>query len=232
VSTLGLIPARGDSRGVPRKNLRTLGGKPLVAWAIESAKTSSRVDRVVASTDDDEIADVCRRHGAEVPFLRPAELARDETPDRPVYDHALEWLAEHADYRPDAVVWLRPTAPLREPHDVDAAVDLLLETDCDCVRSVCAAEHHPLWMRTLEGDRLRPLLEAGDETVFHQRQLLPPVYRLNGAVDVVRSSSVTNTGALFGGDVRGYVMPAERSVDLDSELDFAFASLLLERRGE
>jgi CMP-N,N'-diacetyllegionaminic acid synthase len=232
VSTLGLIPARGGSRGVPRKNLRVLGGKPLVAWAIEIAKAASRVDRVVVSTDDEEIADVCTRHGAEVPFLRPAELARDETPDRPVYDHAVEWLAERADYRPDVVVWLRPTAPLRKPRDVDAALDLLLDTGCDCVRSVCAAEHHPLWMRTLQGDRLRPLLETGDETTFHQRQLLPPVYRLNGAVDVVRSSSVAHTDGLFGGDVRGYVMPAERSVDLDSELDFAFAELLVERRAE
>jgi CMP-N,N'-diacetyllegionaminic acid synthase len=232
VSTLALIPARGGSRGVPRKNLRELAGRPLVAWAIETAKASSRIDRVLVSTEDEEIAEVCRRHDGEVPFLRPAELARDEIPDRPVYDHALEWLAEHADYRPDAVVWLRPTSPLREPRDVDTALELLLETGCDCVRSVCAVEHHPLWMRTLEGDRLRPLLESSDDTLFYQRQVLPPVYRLNGAVDVVRSSSVTKTAALFGGDVRGYVMPSERSVDIDSELDLALAAFLLEGRGE
>src|SRR5204862_1417570 len=191
--TLGVIPARGGSRGVPRKNLRDLGGKPIVAWAIETARACPRIDRVVVSTDDDEIGQVARRHGADVPFLRPPELARDETPDRPVYDHAVAWLAENAGYRPDVVVWLRPTAPLRESRDIAEALDLLEGTGCDSVRSVCAAEHHPYWMMRLEGDRLRPLLDQHDATTFHQRQLLPPVYRLNGAVDVVRTESASRT---------------------------------------
>jgi CMP-N-acetylneuraminic acid synthetase len=230
VNTLGLIPARGGSKGVPRKNVRELGGKPLVAWTIESAKACLGVDRVVVSTDDEQIGDICRESGADVPFLRPADLARDDTPDRPVYDHAVEWLAEHAGYRPDAVVWLRPTAPLRKPQDIDASLGVLVETGCDSVRSVCPVEHHPYWMRTLEGDRLTPLLPQAGEDAFYQRQLLPNVYRLNGAVDVVRCSSVAQTTGLFGGDVRGYVMPLERSVDIDSETDFTLAELLLDRR--
>jgi CMP-N,N'-diacetyllegionaminic acid synthase len=228
VNALGLIPARGGSKGVPRKNIRELAGKPLVAWTIETALGCARIDRLVVSTDDEDIAAVCRELGAEVPFLRPPELAEDATPDRPVYQHALDWLARNDGYRPDAVVWLRPTAPLRVAQDIEAVLDLLAASGCDSVRSVCPAEHHPLWMRTLEGDRLRPLLDGGEE--YHQRQLLPPVYRLNGAVDAVRHESASAGPELFGGDVRGYLMPADRSVDLDTTLDFVVAERLLEER--
>ena len=229
MTALGLIPARGGSKGVPRKNLRELAGKPLVAWTIETALRCDGIERLVVSTDDEEIASVCRDLGAEVPFRRPADLARDESPDLPVYEHALDWLAREEGYRPAAVVWLRPTAPLRTVEDIEAVLEMLEETGCDSVRSVCRAEHHPAWMRTLEGDRLRPLLD-GDGANYHQRQALPPVYRLNGAVDAVRSASVGSGPELFGGDVRGYVMPAERSVDLDTMLDFALAERLLEGR--
>ena len=215
--TLGLIPARGGSKSVPRKNVRELAGKPVLAWTVEAALECPLLDRVVVSTDDEEIAEVARRHGAEAPFLRPAELARDDTPDLPVYRHALEALGEG----PDAVAWLRPTVPLRTADDVTAAIRLLEGTGADCVRSVCAAEHSPYWMGRVEGDRFLPLLEE----VFDRRQLLPEIYRLNGAVDVVRCASVGDV--LFGGDVRAYVMPPERSVDIDGELDFLIAEALL-----
>jgi len=165
-----------------------------------------------------------------VPFIRPAELAQDDTPDLPVYQHASSWLAEHEDYRPDIVVWLRPTALLRTVQDVEAAIRLLIETGADCVRSVCSPEHHPYWMKKLNGDRLVPFMEDIDLARYYQRQLLPPVYSLNGAVDVTRCRAVTEKGSLYGGDVRGYAMPVDRSIDLDSELDFAIAELLLERR--
>jgi CMP-N,N'-diacetyllegionaminic acid synthase len=218
VKVLGLIPARGGSRGVPRKNVRELGGKPVLAWTLEAALGCPSLDRVVVSTDDDEIADLARTYGAEVPFERPAELAADETPDLPVYRHALETLGEDC----DAVAWLRPTAPLRTADDIAAAV-ALLDDGADCVRSVCEAEHSPYWMGRIHEGRLVPLLDD----VPAQRQLLPPVYRLNGAVDIVRCSSVRDE--LFGGTVRPYVMPLERSVDLDTELDFLLAEALLRR---
>lgn len=226
MSVLALIPARGSSKGVPRKNVRALGGRPLLAWTIDAALAAATVDRVLVSTDDEEIRAVALAHGAEAPFLRPPELAADDTSDLPVYEHALSWLAERERYEPELVAWLRPTAPLRTAADVDAAVDLLVRTGADCVRSVCAAEHHPFWTRRLEGDRLLPLLEV-DEARYPRRQLLPPAYRLNGAVDVVRRASVR--GELWQGDVRGYEMPRERSVDLDDELDFLLAELLLGR---
>ena len=216
---LGLIPARGGSKSVPHKNVRELAGKPVLAWTVEAALASAVLDRVVVSTDDEEIAEVALACGAEVPFLRPAELAGDETPDLPVYRHALAELGEAF----DAVAWLRPTAPLRTGPDVQAAVRLLADTGADSVRSVCEAEHSPYWMGRLEDGRLVSLLGE----VPARRQLLPPVYRLNGSVDVARCASVGDV--LFGGDVRAYVMPPERSVELDGELDFLLAEVLLRR---
>jgi CMP-N-acetylneuraminic acid synthetase len=217
LKVLGLIPARGGSKGVPRKNVRELGGKPVLAWTVEAALAAERLARVVVSTDDDEIARVAHACGAES-LARPAELAGDGTPDLPVFRHALETLGEF-----DAVAWLRPTAPLRVAADIDAAVALLADAEADSVRSVTRAEHSPYWMGRIDDGRLVPLLAE----VPPQRQQLPDVYRLNGAVDVARCSSVGTE--LFGGDVRAYVMPPERSVDLDTELDFLLAEALLRR---
>lgn len=216
---LVLIPARGGSKSVPRKNLREVGGKPLIVHAIDTARRCASVGRIVVSTDDAEIADAASRAGADVPFLRPAALAADDTPDLPVLEHALGNLADDG-YKPFAVVWLRPTSPLRTPEDVDAAVELLRRTDADSVRSVCLAEHHPYWMKVLEGDKLHPLLPDHEDTVYSRRQLLPDVYRLNGAVEVIRCDRLASrSGSMYGTDVRGYVMPRERSVDVDDESD-------------
>lgn len=227
---LSMIPARGSSKSVPRKNIRSLAGKPLIVWTIETALACPNLDRVIVSTDDEEIAQIASDHGAEVPFLRPAELAQDDTPDLPVYQHALSWLAEHEGYCPDVIVWLRPTVPLRAVEDVECAIEMLIRTGADCVRSICLTEHHPYWMKRLDGDRLVPFVDEIDESKYYRRQLLPPVYRLNGAVDVTWCKAVMGKGLLYGGDVRGYVMPVERSIDLDSELDFALAELLLRTR--
>jgi CMP-N-acetylneuraminic acid synthetase len=227
---LGIIPARGGSKGVPQKNIRLLGGKPLIAWTIETALRSHRINRLIVSTDDASIARISLEYGAEVPFMRPAELAQDDTPDFPVYQHAISWLREHQDCQPDIVVWLRPTAPLRTADDVDTAIGLLTETGADCVRSVCEAEHHPYWMKRLDGHRLVPFVEGIDERRYYRRQTLPPVYRLNGAVDVTRRRFVIEREELYGGNMVGYVMPAERSIDLDGEIDFALAAFLLQGR--
>lgn len=224
---LAIIPARGGSKSIPQKNIRILVGKPLIAWTIEVALSCPSLDRRIVSTDDQEIAEIARQYSAEVPFLRPPELAQDDTPDLPVYKYALSWLREHEGYHPDIVVWLRPTSPLRTTHDIEAAIRLLIQSDADCVRSVCRVEHHPYWMKRFAGDRLVPFIEGFDERRYYQRQLLPTVYRLNGAVDVTWCKTVMERGLLYSGDVRGYIMPIERSIDLDSELDFALAELLL-----
>jgi len=222
---LGLIPARGGSKGVPRKNIRIVLGKPLIAWTIEAAKTCPLLNRVIVSTDDEEIAHVSREFGADVPFVRPRELAQDSTPDLPVCRHALQWLAEHDGFSPDIVVWLRPTAPLRTSYDIEDAINLLCESNVDCVRSICVAEHHPYWMYRLENDILIPLME--DVTVPANRQTLPEVYRLNGAVDVIRTESIPESGHLFSGSICGFVMPIERSIDIDQEIDLLISELLL-----
>lgn len=227
---LGIIPARGGSKGVSRKNIRRLAGKPLIAHTIETALKCPLLHRVIVSTDDEEIAEIARKYGAEAPFMRPSELAQDDTPDLPVCQHALSTLAESEGYCPDIIVWLRPTVPFRTVNDLEATIRLILESGADTVRSVCLTEHHPYWMKRMDGERLIPFLKGVDEGRYFRRQMLPPAYRLNGAVDVIRSKSVIKKKKLYGGDVRGYVMPVERSMELHTEMDFAIAESLLHRR--
>ena len=222
---LGIIPARGGSKGVPGKNIRLLCGKPLIAWTIQCARACPVISRIVVSTDSKEIAAIARQWGAEVPFLRPPELAQDDTPDLPVCRHALEWLEDREGYRPDVVVWLRPTSPLRQPQDIAAALDLLAATQADGVRSVCRVEHHPAWMFKLEDGFLQPWMDAS--AGITRRQDLSALYRLNGAVDAIRREIIPEAKALFQGRLAGYVMPAERSVDIDCEIDFRVAEALL-----
>ena len=158
---LALIPARGGSKGIPRKNIREFAGAPLIAYSIAAGLRANTVTRVIVSTDDEEIAEVARAWGAEVPFLRPAELANDETPDYPVFCQALEWLAEHEGYRPEIVVQLRPTSPVRPITCVDDAVNLLLaHPEADCVRGVVPAGQNPYKMWTIDpkSGQMHPLL--------------------------------------------------------------------------
>jgi CMP-N,N'-diacetyllegionaminic acid synthase len=227
---LAIIPARGGSKGVPRKNIRELAGKPLIAWTIETALSCDGLDRVIVTTEDENIAEIANQYGAEIPFLRPLDIAQDDTPDLPVYQHALSWLKEHEKYCPDIIVWLRPTAPLRIVEDIEGAIRLLTETKADCVRTVCVAEHHPYWMKQLNGNRLLPFLEGIRTEQYYRRQLLPLVYRLNGAVDVTWQETVMKKELLYSGDVRGYIMPTERSIDLDNEIDFSVAEVLIRRK--
>ena len=224
---LAVVPARGGSKGLHRKNLLQVGGISLVARAVHAARSAARVDRVVGSTDDPEIAAAMRSAGAEVPFLRPAELAADDTPDAPVFLHALAALAAEG-YQPDVVVNVRPTAPLRTGEDIDAALDLLdRHPACASVKSVTVASQHPYKMWTLDGDVLIPVLPewherfSGDVDVARQR--LPVVYRSNGAVDAVRCEALLATGSFHPGSVAAYVMELRRSVDVDTARDLELA---------
>lgn len=226
---LALIPARGSSKGIPYKNLRPLAGKPLVVHTIEHAKQARVINRIVVSTDDDEIARVAQDAGAEVPFLRPSELAQDDTPMFPVVQHALLWLDQHEGYQPELLVLLQPTSPLRRVEHIDQGVKLLLETCADSVVSVCEVEHSPYWMRVLGNEgKVRPFIESQCE--YLRRQDLPPVFRLNGALFVTRWSIIMEEGRLLGDDIRAFIMAHEDSVDIDDELDFLLAELLLKRR--
>lgn len=216
---LCIIPARGGSKGVHRKNIRPIGGKPLIGWTIEAALNASCIDRIIVSTDDEEIADIVNGYGIAVPFLRPRELARDDTPDMPVYEHTITWLTKHENYNPTIIVWLRPTSPLRTSTDIDNAVEMLIGSDADWVRSVCEATHHPYWMYRIENGKMKSFIDHIDIQKYLRRQLLPPVYRINGAVDVTWTRTIVEKRLNYSGNLLAYIMPVERSLDIDTESD-------------
>jgi len=231
MNIIAIIPARGGSKRIPQKNIRDLHGKPLIAWSIETALASS-IDRVIVSTDNSEIAEISSNYGAEVPFLRPPELAKDQSPDLPVCSHTLNFLEQTENYISDAIVWLRPTSPLRTTQDIEECIQKQVTSNADCVRSVCNVSHHPYWMKSFKDDQLLPFLEGKDEQKYYQSQLLPPVYRLNGAVDVIATKFIREQNLLYGGDMRGYLMPEMRSIDIDTELDLLIAEVLIKKRLE
>lgn len=226
---LGIIPARGGSKSVPKKNIHPLAGKPLIAYSILSAQEARRLDRFIVSTDDQEIASVARRYGAEAPFMRPSELAEDDTPDLPVFQHALEWLWQHEGYRPDIIVHLRPTQPLRQPQDIDQVVDMLIASDADSVKSVRPVVEHPHKMWRLEGGRLEPYLRTEFRKRVgpdYPRQKLEQVYVSTGVVDAVRRE-VVEGGSTTGTKVLPYLTDPATSVDLDTPHDFVLAEMLM-----
>ena len=226
---LALIPARSGSKGIPRKNICPLAGKPLIAWTIESARQSECVDRVVVSTDDSQIAEIAVQWGAESPFLRPEDIAKDDTPGIAPVIHAIKWLEEHQNYRPDYVALLQPTSPLRESQDINAAYELALRHGADAVVSVTAAEKHPYWMKTLDQQgRLENFLPT--EKKYQCRQDLPDVYGLNGAIYIGRREILLAEETLFPVKTYGYVMPPERSVDIDSGWDLQLAELIIQNQ--
>ena len=225
---LAFIPARGGSKGIPRKNIRLFAGYPLIAWSIAAAKQSQLVTRVVVSTDDEEIAAVAREYGAETPFLRPSELAQDGTTDLPVFEHALKWLdAERVEgYRPDVIVQLRPTSPIRPRTMVDDAIRILLEhADADCVRGVVPAAQNPYKMWRFDGENkpLNPLLEMDGiaEPYNAPRQILPPVYWQTGHIDAIRVSTITQKKSLTGDVIYPLLIDPKYTVDIDTLTDWA-----------
>ena len=207
---LALIPARGGSKGIPRKNVMEIAGKPLIAWSIDQARASARITRVIVSTEDDEIATVAERWGAEVPFRRPDEHAGDLSPDIDVVRHALEQLAVDESYEPELVVHLRPTGPVRRVEDIDAAVDLLEgRPDVDAVRSVSLAHQTPYKMwRVVDDGTMEPLLTLPDtpDCQSMPRQLLPRVHWQNGYVDVLRPRAVLEANSMWGERVLPFVV--------------------------
>ncbi len=223
MSTLAVIPARAGSKGIVRKNLRDFGGRPLVWHAVTCALACPGIDRVIVSTDDPEIADVAQEAGAEVPFLRPAELALDETPGIAPILHALETLGPVQE-----VVVLQPTSPLRTAADVTGTMALRRRQGAPAAISVCDAPCHPAWMYSRNSNGLLvPVLDGPQVT---RRQDLPPVVVPNGAVYVADAAWLLRTGSFVSPETVGFVMPAERSVDLDDEHDWKFAELLLSER--
>ena len=229
---LALIPARGGSKGLPRKNVLPLAGKPLIAHTIATALDSSTITRTIVSTDDEEIAEAARAHGAEVPFVRPTELAADESLDLEVFQHALAWLAREEGFEPELVVHLRPTNPIRRTERVDEAVRAMLaDPQADSLRSVSVPVQTPYKMWRREGAYLVPLVEVVGVRDAHSRprQSLPEVWWQNGYVDVIRPRTVLELASMSGERVLPFVVQ-DRFVEIDYADAFAAAEELLRRR--
>jgi CMP-N,N'-diacetyllegionaminic acid synthase len=221
----GVIPARGGSKGLPGKNLRKLGALSLIGQAIASAREAALLARFIVSTDSPEIAGEATRHGADVPFLRPAEFATDQAGMVPVLQHAVRWLESSAGVRPDVIVTLQPTSPFRTGALIDEIIRKVMEAGSDSAQTLSEASYHPYFMKTLDGDRTVALFPEGHTYV--RRQDAPPVYQPSGAVYVTRYATLMERGHILGEDNRGVVQGFEASVNVDTEWDFLLAELLL-----
>ena len=224
---LGLIPARSGSKGIPDKNVRVLGGKPLLVHAVDAARSSKVVDRIVVTTESERIAALARAYGAEVPFLRPASLARDETPMLPVIVDAVDRL-EAAGWSPEIVVLLQPTAPLRRPEHIRMGLDLLLGTRADSVVTVVPVPSHyaPHFVMRVTDGRLAPFLAEGER--FTRRQDVPVAYSRDGTLYAFWRRNLRE-GTIYGGDCRPLILSSEESVNLDDPSDWQRAEALLAR---
>jgi CMP-N,N'-diacetyllegionaminic acid synthase len=223
MNILGIIPARGGSKGIPKKNIRIISGKPLIAWTIDAALNSMNLSDVIVSTDSQEIAEIASHFGARIPFLRPSDLANDETPGVQAILHTLTMLPNY-----EAVVVLQPTSPLRSADDIDQCISLGLEKSANSVVSVTASASHPYWTYKLDGSmRIEYFLKPSKSC---RRQDLPEAYTLNGAIYYAKSEWLIANKSLIGADTLGYVMPSDRSIDIDGELDWKIAEMLLKER--
>lgn len=221
---LGLIVARGGSKGVPRKNIRLVNGKPLICWSIEEARKSQFIDRLILSSEDPEIIDVALKSGSDVPFIRPANLAEDQTSTFEVVEHALKEMNNF-----DLVVLLQPTSPLRLVSDIDTCISKCSSANIDACVSVVQSRSHPAWMFSVSPEgHLSPFLKQ--TKIPERRQDLIPAYELNGAVYVAKIPWYLEQKTFIGPTTAGYEMPLERSIDLDTEEDFRILESLLARR--
>jgi len=230
VTALGVVAARGGSKGLPRKNVLPLGGRPLIAHTIEAALACPALTRTVVSTDDLEILAAARAAGCPAPFVRPAELARDDSSTVDVALHALDWVVAHEDFTPDVVVLLPATAPLRGARHIREAIAALAsDPEAEAVVAVTEPDYPPYWMLRIVDGRLRWLLPEG--AAADHRQQLPVAYRPNGSIYAVRTGVLRAQQTFYPRATAPYVMPREDSINIDSELDFRMAELLLARRG-
>lgn len=226
---IGLISARGGSKSIPRKNIKILAGKPLIAWTIEAARRCKELNRVIVSTDDEKIAEVARQWGAEVPFIRPSELARDDSSSISAVLHAIHWMEENEGFCPDYVMLLQPTSPFRTAEDIRQSIELARKHRAVAVVSVCEAEHHPYLCKRILGDvTLADFISTG---IGHlRRQDFPPAYAVNGAIYLCQRMALLSNQSFFPEGTIAYVMPQERSQDVDTMWDWRLAELIMKDR--
>lgn len=226
MTALAIVPARGGSRGAPGKNIAPVAGKPLIAWTLEAALGAASVDRVIVSSDNEEIIEVSTSYGGEAPFVRPDELAGDDTPGIMPVLHAIEWLDKNEGYHPDLIVLLQPTSPLRTSEDIDSAFKLAVEKNAESVVSVVPTPSHPHWMkRILPDGRMEDFIPQIQ--VPQVRQDLTDAYALNGAVYLARTDLLISEKSFYTPDTYAFTMPPERSLDVDTPWDLHLADLIL-----
>jgi CMP-N,N'-diacetyllegionaminic acid synthase len=224
---LAVIPARSGSKRLPKKNIKMLLGKPLLAYTIDSVKNSRNVDRLIVSTEDNEIADISHAYHAEV-LMRPLELAQDESSTEDVVINVLEQLQNTEHYTPDIIILLQPTSPLRTTEDIDHAMNTFLTSSGDSLISVTEFDHTPYWAFRIEKGVLRP--EFTKEKLKRSQEL-PKLYRPNGSIFIIRTPTFLKNRSFYTNHIIPYVMPRERSIDIDDEFDFSITEFLLKTSG-
>jgi len=225
---VALITARGGSKRVPGKNVRDLAGRPLIAWTVAAALGAKMIRRTIVSTDSDEIATAAREAGAEVPFLRPPALSGDLSPHYDVVAHALDWIERDEGALPNFLCLLQPTSPLRTSADIDGTIGQMIATDADCAIAVSPARSHPAHLYRLAGNGLaEPYLPPAEG--YQRSQDLEQLYQVNGAVYVLRPETFRQRDGVLSEHPALYIMPSERSIDIDEEWEFAIAEALMKR---
>lgn len=225
---LALIAARGDSKGLPNKSILNLGNKPVITWTIEQAKECTYIDNVIVSTDSNAIADIARQYGANVPFMRPQILASDSSKIMDVIIHAITSV-ESMEKKYDILVLLQPTCPLRKASDITKAIEIYFDKKAEAVVSVTETEHNPLWANILPADRCMSNFIRPD-VLNKNRQELPTYYRLNGSIYISSFDYIRRNKSFFGEKAYAYVMPRERSIDIDSIVDFLHVKAIMEHQ--
>ncbi len=225
MNILAIIPARGGSKGVYRKNVRDLNGKPLISYTIEAAKKSKYINRLVVSTDDFEIAETSKKYGAEIPCLRPEDLSGDVAPTVDCVVHMLNYLKESEGYIPTHVMLLQCTSPLRNFKHINEAVEKLKSSSENALISVCESEVNPYWTNVFDGELLKPFIKDGYKIT--RRQDLPDVYRINGAIYLIETELLLKEKTFQPSSLTGYVMDSYYSIDIDTELDFKIAEVIM-----
>ena len=228
---LAFIPARSGSKRVPQKNIKRLDGKPLIAYTIEVAKASEYINRIVLSTDSQEIASVAKEHGAEIPFLRPENISRSDSTEMEFFEHALDWFSENENYVPDLIVLLYPTSPFRKSETLDKAIlEMCAHPEADSLRSIKACSEHPYKMWVIKDQYLKPFVQSetpNSHTLSYQ--LLPEVYIQNASIYITKPETIRNKKSPTGDVILPYIMDEIESIDINNPLDFEFAEIVAKR---
>lgn len=227
-SILAIIPARGGSKGIPRKNIKDLNGKPLIAYTIEETKKSKYIDKLVVSTEDEEISKISTMYNADVPFLRPKELAEDHTPGIDPILYTIKWFQSNG-YKFDYIVCIQCTSPFRKAEQIDAALEKLINKEADSIVSVCESEVSPYWMKKIENGIMNDFLD--NIPFYPRRQDAPQIYRLNGAIYIAKAEVLLKNKNWYTENTLAYVMDRKSSVDIDEMIDFKFAEFLMREDG-